>query len=251
MESALYEGSVRHSRLAPPRHGFSKNLFMVYLDLAELDHVFAGRWLWGVERARLATFRRADYLGDPRTPLDGSVRDLVCAETGSRPAGPIRLLTHLRYAGYVFNPVSFYYCFGAAGGLEAVVADFSNTPWNERHAYVLRAEGGRVDARVAKQFHVSPFLPMQHEYRFSFEAPGEALRAGIENFAGDERAFGARLELRRREIDGASLASALLRYPLMTAQVVAAIYWRALRLRRLGAHEYPHPNESTRPETLA
>jgi uncharacterized protein len=251
MESALYEGSVRHARLAPPRDGFSKRLFMVYLDLAELDRVFAGRWLWGVERARLATFRRADYLGDAEIPLDSAVRALVCAQTGSRPAGPIRLLTHLRYAGYVFNPVSFYYCLDGSGGLEAVVADVSNTPWNERHAYVLRGNGGRVDARVAKQFHVSPFLPMQHEYRFSFEAPSATLHARIENFAGGERAFGARLELRRREIDGASLASALFRYPLMTAQVTAAIYWHALRLRRLGAREYPHPNASARPEALA
>jgi hypothetical protein len=251
MESALYVGRVRHTRLATPRHGFGQRLFMVYLDLAELDRVFAGRWLWGVERARFASFRRADHLGDPRVPLDVAVRDLVAAQTGRRPRGPIRLLTQLRSAGYVFNPLSLHYCFDAAGALEAVVADVSNTPWNERHAYVLPAAGGRVDARVAKRFYVSPYLPMTHEYRFRLEPPGERLRVRIENEAGGARQFDAQLELARREITGGSLARTLLRFPAMSAQGIAAIYWQAFRLRRLGAPEYPHPSEAKRPEALA
>ena len=241
MESALYEGCVRHARFAAPRSAFSKRLYMVYLDLAELDQVFAGRWLWGVERARFASFRRADHLGDPGLPLGESVRRLVEARTGRRPDGPIRLLTHLRTAGFVFNPVSFHYCFERSGELAAVVADVSNTPWNERHAYVFSAERGAVDARVRKQFHVSPFLPMGHEYRFSFEAPGATLRARIESFAGESRAFDAQLTLERRELGTASLARALVRFPLMPVQVFTAIYWHAFRLRRQGAPEYAHP----------
>jgi DUF1365 family protein len=244
MESALYEGWVRHTRFAAPRRGFVKRLFMLYLDLAELDRVFAGRWLWGVERARLASFRREDYYGNASQPLDEEVRSLVEERTGKRPAGPIRLLCHPRYAGYVFNPVSFYYCFSASESLEAVVADVSNTPWNERHAYVLPGDGAAVDARETKQFHVSPFLPMDHEYRFSFQPPGATLRARIENTRAGERAFDAQLELTRREIDGAALARALLRFPFMTAQVFAAIYWQAFQLRRLGAPEYPHPRDA-------
>jgi DUF1365 family protein len=244
MESALYEGWVRHTRFAEPRRGFVTRLFMLYLDLGELDRVFAGRWLWGVERARLASFRREDYYGDPSQPLDEEVRSLVEERTGKRPAGPIRLLCHPRYAGYVFNPVSLYYCFARSGGLEAVVAHVSNTPWNERHAYVLLGDGARVEACATKQFHVSPFLPMDHEYRFSFEPPGATLSARIQNTRAGERAFDAQLELARREIAGASLARALLRFPLMTAQVFAAIYWQAFQLRRLGAPEYPHPGEA-------
>jgi hypothetical protein len=241
MESALYEGRVRHTRFAAPRSGFIKRLYMVYLDLAELERVFAGRWLWGVERARFASFRRADHLGDPRLPLDESVRRLVEARTGRRPAGPVRLLTQLRTAGFVFNPVSFHYCFEPSGELAAVVADVSNTPWNERHAYVLAAERGAVGARARKQFHVSPFLPMAHEYRFSFEPPGTALHARIESYAGESRAFDAQLTLARREISTASLVRALVRFPLMPVQVFASIYWHALRLRRQGAPEYAHP----------
>lgn len=241
LESAIYEGSVRHVRRMPPRHGFTKRLFMLYLDLAELDRVFEGRWLWGVERARLSSFRRRDHLGDPDVSLDTAVRALVRERTGRRLEGPIRLLTQLRTVGYVFNPVSLYYGFDLAGGLDTVVADVSNTPWNERYAYVLPAEQGRVELRKAKEFHVSPFLPMGHEYRFVLEPPAAFLRARIESFARGERVFEAHLELERRAIETASLARILVRFPWMTAQVIAGIYWQAFRLHRLGATVYPHP----------
>jgi DUF1365 family protein len=251
MESALYEGRVHHVRQLAPRHAFTKRLYLLYLDLAELDRVFAGRWLWGVERARLVSFRRSDHLGDPALSLDRAVRDLVFERSGRVLEGPIRLLTQLRTAGYVFNPVSFFYGFATSGALEAVVADVSNTPWNERHAYVLPAEGGRVDARVRKTFHVSPFQPMSHDYRFGFEPPAARLHARIESFAGDERVFDASLELERREIGTTALASALLRFPAMTLQVIAAIYWQAYRLHRLGARVHAHPGSAPRTEALA
>lgn len=251
MESALYEGRVHHARRLAPRHGFSRRLCMLYLDLAELDRVFAGRWLWGADRRRFAGFRRSDHLGDPSISLDAAVRALVLERTGHALAGPIRLLTQPRTAGHVFNPVSFHYGFSATGELDAVVADVRNTPWNERHAYVLRADGGRVDARAPKTFHVSPFLPMGHEYRFTFAAPGATLEARIENFADGERVFDARLVLERREIDGASLARALLRFPATSLQTLAAIYWQAFRLHRLGARFHPHPGRGPRTEVLA
>src|SRR5512147_1165020 len=115
MQSCIYEGQVSHVRATPVAHTFRYRLFMVYLDLDELPRVFAGRWFWSTRRRALARFRREDHLGDPLRPLDACVRDLVERETGRRPEGPIRLLTHLAYYGYCFNPVSFYYCFDAAG----------------------------------------------------------------------------------------------------------------------------------------
>lgn len=251
MESAIYEGVVRHTRLAAPPHAFTKRLFMVYLDLAELDRVFAGRWLWGVERRRLVSFRRADHLGDPAISLDRAVRELVRARTGRIVEGPIRTLTQLRTAGFVFNPVSFHYAFTPTGELDAVVADVANTPWNERHCYVLGAEAGRIDARTDKVFHVSPFLPMDHEYRFRFGTPGDALSASIENFARGERVFDARLALERREIDGPALARTLLRFPWMTGQVIGGIYWQALRLHLRGARFHPHPASGVPKEVRA
>lgn len=247
MESALYEGTVSHLRLEPFRHAFRSRLFMVYLDLDELERVFAGRWLWGVERRSLASFRRRDHLGDPARPLADEVRTCVARATGRRPVGPIRLLTHLRYAGYVFNPVSFYYCFADDGGtLEAVAAEVTSTPWHERHVYVVpapaaRRPGARIEGRAAKQLHVSPFLGMDLDHAFRFSVPGERLTVAIRNLAEGRPCFTATLSLARREIDGRSLARALLRYPLMTAQVVAGIHWEALRLWWRGAPFFPHP----------
>jgi hypothetical protein len=245
MESCLYVGRVRHRRFAPVEHAFEFPLFLLYLDLAELDRVFRGRWLWSTRRSALARFRREDHLGDPSVPLADAVRALVLARSGRRPEGPIRLLTHLRYASFVFNPVSFFYCFDSTGRLEAVVAEVSNTPWNERHCYVLP-----VDAKDsathrfanAKEFHVSPFLGMDLDYAWTFQPPGERLAVRIENRERDGRVcFDARLALRRREITGPNLALALARFPLMTLQVMAAIYWQAFRIRRKGAPVFPHP----------
>ena len=175
MHSAIYHGSLRHRRFAPRPHGFSYPLFMVYLDLTELDTVFKGRWLWSTRRAALARFVRADYLGDPAQPLDQAVRDLVESRGGQRPLGPIRLLTHLRYFGYGFNPVSFYYCFDAAGErVECIVAEVNNTPWGERHCYVLdqaQTAAGHYRYRSVKAMHVSPFMPMDLEYEWHFSGP--------------------------------------------------------------------------------
>lgn len=251
MESCLYEGVVRHRRTSPVEHRFAHRLFMVYLDLAELPEVFRGRWLWSAERRAPARFRREDHLGDPAQPLDEAVRDLVEARGGPRPRGPIRLLTHLRYFGYVFNPVSLYYCFDPRGRrVESVVADVSNTPWNERHCYVLTPDADRGRGRVhrwrtAKEFHVSPFLAMDMDYAWTLREPGEHLSAVIRNRSAREGAcFDASLVLRRREISTRSLTSTLLRFPWMTAQVIAAIYLQAWRLRRKGVPVLPHPRDA-------
>jgi len=133
MHSAIYEGRVRHCRSHPAAHAFSYRVFMLWLDLAELDVVFARRWLWSIGRRNLAAFHRADYHGDAHVPLDQAVRDTVQAALGQRPDGPIRLLAHLRYFGMCFNPVSFYFGYDAAGkNLRWVMAEITNTPWRER-----------------------------------------------------------------------------------------------------------------------
>jgi DUF1365 family protein len=242
VNSALYIGSLWHRRHLPRPHAFRYGLFMAYLDLAELDEVFAGRWLWSARRPALAWFRRADYLGDAARPLDEEVRDRVERETGRRPGGPIRLLTHLRMFGHCFNPVSFYYCFARSGErVEAIVAEITNTPWNERHAYVLEAGEGPLRFRFGKAFHVSPFMPMGLAYDWKFSAPAERLAVHMRNLDGGGRLFEATLSLRRREISGRSLAGALARHPLMTARVLGAIYWQAFRLWTRGTPFHAHP----------
>ena len=241
MKSSLYLGSLRHRRFAPRPHAFRDRLFMCYLDLAELDTVFDGRWLWSARRPAPAWLRRADYHGDPALPLDEAVRLRVARDTGRRPEGPIRLLTHLRMLGVCFNPVSFYYCFDASGErVETILAEINNTPWNERHAYVLRRED-RLRFRFPKSFHVSPFMPMALDYDWRFSTPGGRLAVHMENRQAGRKLFDATLALERREIGAASLAGALARYPLMGAQVLGAIYWQALRLWARRTPFYAHP----------
>jgi len=241
MESCLYVGNVLHRRFAPKEHSFRYGLYMAYLDLSELPGVFDGHWLWSARRPALHWFRRMDYM-DPETPsLDRAVRDRVEAATGVRPQGPIRMLTHLRTLGYVFNPVTFYFVFDPDSGLPAwIVSEITNTPWNERHAYVVAWNDG-AQAIFSKQFHVSPFMPMDHEYRWSFCAPGPELSIRMENRREGARVFEAQLELRRTEINRGSLARVPLRYPLMTLRVMTAIHLQALRLwkKRVPFHSHP------------
>ena len=247
MHSALYTGRLRHRRFAPREHRFSYRLFMMYVDLAELDEIFRGRWLWSARRPALAWLRRADYLGDPALPLDTAVRELVALQTGVRPSGPIRMLTHLRYFGVGFNPVTFYYCFDAADTrVESIVAEITNTPWNERHAYVLSDAAADASQRVlryrfAKEFHVSPFLPMEMNYDWRFGVPGERLSVNMQNFQQDARVFDATLDLTRRDISAGALARALLAFPCMTATVIAGIYLQAIKLwfKRVTFHAHP------------
>jgi DUF1365 family protein len=245
--NALYEGWVGHRRLRPVEHAFRYRVFMAYLDLDAVPERVGPPWLWSTRHAALIRFRRADYLGDARIPPADAVRALVAQRIGSRPRGPVRLLTSLRILGHLFNPVSFYYCFDPRGErLEAVVAEVTNTPWGERHAYVLGAldEGGAVRERVDKVFHVSPFMAMDHEYELCLTAPGQHLGVEIVSRRGSEVHFDASLQLERRALDPAGLRRVLRRQPAPTLAVVARIYANAARLKLKGAPYFSHPREA-------
>jgi DUF1365 family protein len=251
VNSALYEGKVRHRRRDGLEHEFHYGMFMAYLDLAELPQLFDRRLFWSARRPALAWFRRSDHLGDPAVPLEESVRALVTERTGKRPEGPIRLLTHLRYFGHCFNPVSFYYCFDADGEhVSAVVAHVTNTPWGESHSYVLDveqlADHGAVkviSGSFSKRLHVSPLMGMEHTYQWRLSEPSGHISVHIESGDGSgEPVFDATLSLARREMSSAQMARALARYPFLTMRIMARIYTHALRLRLKGARYFPHPS---------
>ena len=250
LASAIYEGRVRHRRHLPHAHRFGYRVAMLFIDLDELPALFSRRWLWSLERRNVAQFRRSDYLAPDDIPLDETVRLRVLTLTGSYPRGPIRLLTHLRYFGYVFNPVSFYYCYDEDGHtLRAILAEITNTPWNQRHCYALSldqaARSGRaLHWKFAKGFHVSPFMPMDCDYDWRFTAPAEDLLVHMSVSRDGERQFDASLHLQRRALDGAGLRRVLLRYPAMTLQIITAIHWQALRLWLRRNPVYDHPEKT-------
>ena len=247
MNSRIYEGWVRHRRMSPKRHDFRYRIYLMYLDLSELGRVFERRWLWSAGRPAVAWFDRRDHLGDPDKSLDFEVRSLVERETGRRPVGRIALLTHLRYFGYCMNPVSFYYCWDADGkAIEAVVAEVNNTPWGERHCYVLDARSQPRDAthlcfEFEKEFHVSPFMPMEQNYAWKFSTPGESLNVHMESYEFDCKTFDASMHLDAVPISARSLARVLAWYPFMTGRVILAIYWQALQLWRKRVPFHSHP----------
>jgi DUF1365 family protein len=246
--SCAYEGWVRHRRKGDRAHQLRSRIFMLYLDLAELPELFDGFRLASARGRALVEFRRSDYLGDPDRPLGEEVRELVAARTGRRPDGPIRLLTSPRSFGHSFNPVSFYVCFEATGErVASVVAEVTNTPWGERHAYVLTPEAGRPGAsvirgRFGKEFHVSPFMGMDHTYAWRMTVPGERLIVHIDSERDGHVEFDATLSLRRLALTPATLRGLLARHPLQSLRVLAAIYANGGRLWLRGVRHFPHPD---------
>lgn len=265
--SALYEGTIRHRRFAVRAHELRHRVALAYLDLDELPHLLGGRLL--ASRPGLVRFRRRDYLradqaarhadtalpaadaaaispADAARALAEAVRDTVFAQTGGRPDGPIRLLAHLRTWGHCFNPVSFYYCFDPSGEtLRCVLAEVTNTPWGERHSYVLAPRAGGSTAILSggldKALHVSPFMGMDHRYEWSLTTPARTLSVHIASHRAGALAFDATLALQRRELTRASLARVTARYPLATLRVLALIYAHGAALKLKGVPLHPHP----------
>ena len=229
-------------------------LFMMYIDLSELPKLFEKRWLWSSNRFSLAWLQRKDHYGKPGVTLEESIRQLVQKETGNRPRGPIRLLTHFRYFGYAFNPVSFYYCFDETDShVETIVAEVNNTPWNEQHCYVLSDRQNKGNARnkryqFAKDFHVSPFMEMNLDYDWRFVQPDDHLNVHMVNRhkdnKGNKKVFDATMVMKRQPITAINLAKVLVQFPFMSGKVIVSIYYQALKLWLKKTPFHPHPKHS-------
>jgi uncharacterized protein len=246
VKSRIYEGVLRHRRVSPRQHEFQYRVAMLYLCLDELPDVLVKPRFWSAKGRALAEFRRSDFLGDPSLPLQDEVRRRIREETGAEHTGPIYLLANLRYFGFVMNPIACYYCFSAdETRLEYVVAEVNNTPWNERHSYVLAGPETGVWLKTAfdKAFHVSPFNPMAMRYNWRSNTPDRRLVLNMENTADGDKVFDATLSLAARPMTAANLNKLLFRYPFMTAKVALAIYWQALRLFLKGVPVHSHPGK--------
>lgn len=245
--SALYRGWVSHRRLDPVEHSFRYRVQMALLDLDELPGALERHPLWSSRRPAPVRFRRADHLGDRDVPLADAARALVAERIGHRPAGPVRLLTTPRFLGIGFNPVSFYYLYGRDGDrLEGVIAEVTNTPWGERHSYVLdgRGQAAALEGSFDKSLHVSPFMPMEQTYRWRVEQPGPALGVSISSEQDGRTVFSASLALRRSALTRAEMSRALVTHPPAALATLARIYWNALKLKLKGAPYHPRPAAS-------
>ena len=245
-ESALYRGIIRHRRFSPVDHEFRYRITMPLLNLDTIDREFSVPALLGTRYPGLGWFRRKDYFGDPEVPLKQSVADLVAADTGWRPDGDILLLSHLRYWGFIMNPISIFYCHDRAGLLRALLLQVTNTPWREKVCYVIESDPGRKNqlAHFDKQMHVSPFNPMDMSYRCRYREPTGNLVFHLENHRQGHCETDATLVLERTPMTLSRLTSLVLRQPGMTVKTGLGIYWQALELWRKGAPIYDHPEKS-------
>ena len=246
-KSYLYTGVVGHRRFTPFNHFFSYPLFMAYIDLDTLNHFLKKSWFWNVDKKALVSFHRKDYHGDPSKDLSESIRETVDKTIGLKIKGPIRLLTHLRYFGYCFNPVSFYYCFNEDDtDVDAIVAEVTNTPWKERHAYVIQNKNKnktKLKSNFKKQLHVSPFWGMDHDYEWLFSKPEKKINVNMKNFRSDTKVFDANLNMVRRPFTKKGLVKNVLRFPLITLVVVARIHFQAFKLWVKKAPFFIHPDK--------
>lgn len=241
IESALYTGTLLHRRRGAVSHQFAVRTFMPLLDIDRLPDLMQVSWCTSWNRWNWAAFDDRDHLGDPRQPLRARVEDSArAAGVTLNPSDRIYLLTHLRYLGYCFNPVSFYYVCDGAETVRHVLAEVHNT-FGGTHLYWLTpaAEGRMVRARAPKAFYVSPFLPVDLEYAFALSVPADRLTVRIEASREGQIVFDATLALERRAWSSANLLRQLVRMPIATAAVTAGIHWQALRLWWKGARVVP------------
>ncbi|HEV7344657.1 MAG TPA: DUF1365 domain-containing protein [Devosia sp.] len=238
--SAIFRGVVAHKRLRPKRHKLRYRVFSLLLDLDELPDLSLR--LLKVNRPGLMSFREADH-GD-----GGPLRPWVAArlaEAGIAADGPIRILCYPRMLGYVFNPLTVFFCHGADGTLVGMIYEVHNTH-GERHSYVLPGGEGVVRHSCDKAFFVSPFMPMQLTYHFTISPPGEAVSVGIVEGDGEGTMLTASFAGTRMPLTDAALARELFAHPLMTLKVTAAIHWEAVKLLLKGLRVYRHHRQGAR-----
>ncbi len=242
-ESALYKGKVYHQRFKPTQHKFDYDIYLFWLKLETEELATLSRELqyFSAEGKARVRFKREDYLGDPSVTLREAVLDRMTElNEGNRLSGDVFMLGQLRMWGWYFSPVNFYYLRNSEGKYTHMLAEVSNTPWNERHHYLVNLD---TQDDTPKAFHVSPFNPMDMTYQWSISQPSTNLSLAMDCVR-NEKEFSAGINLTKFTLDNANLTQALKRIPSMTIKTVAGIYWHALKLLLKRTPLYTHPEKS-------
>jgi DUF1365 family protein len=248
MRSALYLGHVMHRRVRPRIHNLRYSVFTLLLDLDEMQSLDQSLRLFRYNQSGILSFWDKDHgdgkSGDLRTWVDDQLRDAGRLEADMN----VQVLCYPRIFGYVFNPLTVYFCYSASGDLRAILYEVSNT-FNERHTYVIAVEDGAsgpIRQGCAKELYVSPFIPLDCWYQFHIEPPREKLLIRINESDADGPLLTASFSGERTALTDGSLLKALLRYPLMTLKVTLGIHWEALRIWTKGVKVHRHKAASSK-----
>ncbi|HVT01936.1 MAG TPA: DUF1365 domain-containing protein [Thermoanaerobaculia bacterium] len=241
MRSSLYECRIVHHRSSPREHHFTYNVFLFALDLDEIDEVARRVLLFSHNRWNACTFRDDDHLPGSSMTIRENVEEFIRQRGVSERPSRILLLTSARIFGYVFNPVSYYLCFGEDGKPLCAIPEINNTYGEMKPFFIGGSDftDGSFRQRVTKHFYISPFLDLSDQLEFRIEPPEEKLRISTDTWRGEERILSAAISGTRRPLTTASLALCLLKFPLVTLQIITAIHWEAFRLWLKGIHYHP------------
>lgn len=243
MNSAIYQGTLTHKRECEPAHRFHYSMRLFYVDLDDLPALIAQSRFWSL-RPSLAWFRRRDFLPQFSGSLKAAATACIADHTGVQFHGKIFLLSAPRVLGIGFNPISLYYCYAPNGVLQFVIAEVRNTPWLERHVYLLDVREQPSPTPHAKAFHVSPFMDMKHDYHWHLPSPGQRLRVGIINKRDETVVFRAALVMRKaHDLSPALLDKELWRHWPQGLKTLIGIYWQAVKLLSKRAPFYSHPGK--------
>ena len=250
-ENLIFTGVVRHRRFTPKKHLFFYKLFMFCFDIGDLPNSFKDIKQVSIERFNWFSFHRKNYLSHPEIPLDEYARQLIVAKFNTYPKGKIYLLTHLSCLGYCFNPISLYFIFDETNQqLDYLILEVTNTPWGEKHNYVLERSGKPTKEvyhyRFQKELHVSPFMAMNYEYQFNLKLNKQKITVHMENRIDGKKDFDATLMLTASAQNATPITKGFRHYPLITYKVAAAIYWQALKLWMKGVPFHSHPKTGKR-----
>lgn len=240
LRSCIYKGSVYHQRQRPLSHQFSYEIFFLALDLDELPELGQIGAYFKTDRLAPLHFHARDYLDNKDTITRQDVWDKVVELGGEDKFGRTLFIGQMRCFGLYFSPINCYYCYDHHDQLSYLVAEVSNTPWNERQYYLIDLQG---KPHSEKTFHVSPFMDLDMRYQWQISAPEEVLKLTIETLQHQDpqrKLFTAGIVMQRLPFTNKQLRKNLLAIPMMTAKTLCGIYWQALKLYLKGVPYIAH-----------